>query len=133
MARLLACVLQSCFMLNPSPSPITRDACSQHAAIALQGCKELRLSKEEASNLESLQTWLWKLQRDSSTDDEEFLDDNSKAYLHSFRDNFTRYSLFLVWSHAMLHCPSFMQDSLPKSVQPRGCICQKEGEQGSRE
>ena len=59
------------------------------------------MSKEEASSLESLQTWLWKLQRDSSTDDEEFLDDNSKAYLHSFRDNFTRYSLFLVWPHAM--------------------------------
>lgn len=46
--------------------------------------------------MESLQNWLSKLQRDSSTDDEEMLDEGSRAYLHSFRDNFTRYSLFQV-------------------------------------
>ena len=90
------------------------------------------MSKEEASSLESLQTWLSKLQRDSSTDDEEFLDDNSKAYLHSFRDNFTRYSLFLVWPHTRLHCRSCMQHSLPESVQPRGCAGQEESRQGSQ-
>ena len=65
-----------------------------------QACKELRLSKEETQSLESLQLWLRKLQRDSSTDDEDMLDANSRAYLHSFRDNFTRYSMFLVWQFA---------------------------------
>lgn len=64
--------------------------------LLVQGCKALQLSKEEADSLESLQHWLRKLQRDSSTDEEDMLDDNSRAYLHSFRDNFTRYSLFLV-------------------------------------
>ncbi len=62
----------------------------------MQECNELRLSREETRNLTSLQQWLRKLQRDSSTDDEDNLDDSSRAYLHSFRDNFTRYSLFLV-------------------------------------
>ena len=62
----------------------------------MQECKELRLSREETRSLTSLQQWLRKLQRDSSTDDEDNLDDSSRAYLHSFRDNFTRYSLFLV-------------------------------------
>ena len=58
--------------------------------------KCLGLNEEEQSCLESLQHWLCKLQRDSSTDDEEMLDEGSRAYLHSFRDNFTRYSLFQV-------------------------------------
>lgn len=65
----------------------------------MQECKELRLSREETRSLTSLQQWLRKLQRDSSTDDEDNLDDSSRAYLHSFRDNFTRYSLFLVMPH----------------------------------
>ena len=67
--------------------------------LQVQECKELRLSREEIESLTSLQQWLRKLQRDSSTDDEDNLDDSSRAYLHSFRDNFTRYSLFLVLPH----------------------------------
>ncbi len=74
----------------------------------LQECKELRLSREEDSSLTSLQQWLRKLQRDSSTDDEDKLDDSSRAYLHSFRDNFTRYSLFLVMLHLLRCCQHFL-------------------------
>ena len=73
----------------------------------LQECEELRLSREETESLTSLHQWLRKLQRDSSTDDEDKLDDSSRAYLHSFRDNFTRYSLFLVLSLAR-HSPTML-------------------------
>ena len=70
----------------------------------MQECKDLRLSREETKSLTSLQQWLRKLQRDSTTDDEDSLDDSSRAYLHSFRDNFTRYSLFLVTPHPRSKC-----------------------------
>ena len=65
-------------------------------SLLAQEKKGLGLDEEEQNCLESLQHWLSKLQRDSSTDDEEMLDEGSRAYLHSFRDNFTRYSLFQV-------------------------------------
>ena len=71
--------------------------CHENISNLAQEKKGLGLNEEEQNCLESLQHWLSKLQRDSSTDDEEMLDEGSRAYLHSFRDNFTRYSLFQVY------------------------------------
>ncbi|CAL8461903.1 g1434 [Coccomyxa elongata] len=51
-------------------------------------------SESQVEALKTVAGWLERLQRGSFSEDEEPLDENSRVYLQSYRDQFTRFSLF---------------------------------------
>ena len=53
-------------------------------------------SESQVEALRTVAGWLERLQRGSFSEDEEPLDENSRVYLQSYRDQFTRFSLFEV-------------------------------------
>lgn len=53
-------------------------------------------SKGQEEALKAVAGWLERLTRGSFSEDEEPLDENSRVYLQSYRDQFTRFSLFEV-------------------------------------
>jgi hypothetical protein len=52
----------------------------------------------EQTALRTIVCWLGQVEEGASNDDSEPLDDSSRAYLHSYRDQFTRFSLISVWA-----------------------------------
>ncbi len=53
-------------------------------------------TESQVQALSTLANWLQRLERGSYTDDEEPLDENSRQYLQSYHEQFTRISLFEV-------------------------------------
>ena len=60
------------------------------------------MPQSEQTALRTLVRYLGQVEEDASNDESEPLDDSSRAYLHSYRDQFTRISLIAVWAAVSL-------------------------------
>jgi hypothetical protein len=54
------------------------------------------VTESQTKAFQTLISWLERQEAGFGSEDEELLDENSLAYLHSYRDQFTRFSLFSV-------------------------------------